>query len=1553
MHLPHGTLVRIWAGVCLLFVSLTAARASAPAADSACSVPPYGDAYLLHGLNGGYGLGPWLVLPETSDANAGVFIGDANANGGGGGPGIACLDGTAWGFYANSGAQVLALRPFTAGNLLVGQPLSLAMDNGYIDGPYAANNVVELQLMNSNNVMRFGFHFRGGASEYQVYDADHPSFERGTGIPFTDGGLRMQFMLTGGDQYRAEFVRLANAMTTTITGTLGAPAGSGIDRLLVVHRNAGSDPASDSFFNDIAIVCGGQPPAPVIASDSPRCAGQALHLSAGVVPGATYAWSGPNGFSSTEASPVLPSVGVAAAGTYRVRMTLDGCTSEEATATVVVHPTPAAPPPHTDSPVCDGDTLHLFANADADTYTWSGPHGFTSSERNPVIHNVTAFAAGTYNLVVSVDGCSSPMGSTLVDVMVPQLVPPPDLTVECGASTEVSATGQAVLQGACGPAATVTHADIIEDALCPNVAVIRRVWTAERGAAAPLQVTQVITVVHHDGPMIHGVPADVTVECGNLPPVAPVTATDTCALGSRIPTNGLVVYYDLDETGTIAGDHSGRGNDGLIWNAAYTMFGFRDGCRFFDGHDDFIRVVNAPDLDSPAITVSAWVRSFDRFGTRGLFGKHQASYDFDSFYVYLDPAGLHAQLPGYGSGGHILSSEATLAEWSMVTMTYDGSMLRLYVNSRLEQERYMPGCGPNTLDLLVGAGEYGFAYEFGTGQPSLSWYGLIDEVRVYDRALSGAEVSRIFTSYGGAVDFSETVSGSCPMLITRTWSTEDACGNVASASQVLTVVDTQAPVLQNVPPSIVAQCRWQVPPPPRVTAQDACDGAVAVEFRESETYAGHAVTFHRTWTAVDACGNSTTAVQTIEVLDHTAPTLSGVPADIAVMSGLVPPPALVTAMDDCGANGDAPSSSGLVLLYTFDHDTGAFAYDESGHGLDGHVFEASHTTNGHLGGALYFDGVNDYVRVPLNECLAVTQFTASAWAWSLDPVVTAPARGLFGKHQAGINGNSCWIYQDAAGLHAQMWSSDGPDSRLNVSDLGLRQGWTLVTMTYDGRYHRFYIDGVLAAEGELYNYFGNQLDLLVGAGEYTYHGQVPNWSWHGFIDDVRVYNRPLSQAEITDLHQRTQARDTSIPVHFTETTNTRPATLVRTWTAIDASGNASVATQRITLIDKSIPVLSGQGADMTIACTDPVAFTAPLADAPCSPDEVEILFEDTVAPGSCPYAYSVTRTWTAIDACGNTSAPVSQTITVEDTAAPVLTAMAPDATLECPAVPAFTPPSVADNCDPAPVLSFTDAVTPGSCGAGYSITRTWIAQDACGNVSAPLSQTLSVADTVPPTISCPGNQTLVADCSGAATFQAPTAWDACDANVQVVCEPAAGSLLGPGTHVVTATATDACGNSSTCSFTVAVLQTLRVAFRSPVSDDNVGNDIETDLDVQNNFKSGSTIPHKVRIYNCAGEDVTAAIAGQVTVRLNVTQRQYLNTSVSTLVNDVPEAYAGVGAAGGLFVFVDNEMRYNLKTTGYPSGTASSPSFFRSHVTVEWNVAPGVIVAEEDAWLESK
>ena len=170
-------------------------------------------------------------------------------------------------------------------------------------------------------------------------------------------------------------------------------------------------------------------PIPVLASDSvtsPVCSGQTLGLYSTFSPtGGTYNWTGPLGFTSTMQNPSIPGVPTTAAGVYSVSETLNGCTSDTATMTVIVNSTPAVPGIGSNTPVCQGDTLKLTSADDTAgiSYSWAGPNSFTSSLQDPFIANATPAAAGTYTVYAILGSCVNSAATIVSITQTPTLTP--------------------------------------------------------------------------------------------------------------------------------------------------------------------------------------------------------------------------------------------------------------------------------------------------------------------------------------------------------------------------------------------------------------------------------------------------------------------------------------------------------------------------------------------------------------------------------------------------------------------------------------------------------------------------------------------------------------------------------------------------------------------------------------------------------------------------------------------------------------------------------------------------------------------------------------------------------------------------------------------------------------------------------------------------------------------------------------------------------------------------------------------------------------------------
>jgi gliding motility-associated-like protein len=150
------------------------------------------------------------------------------------------------------------------------------------------------------------------------------------------------------------------------------------------------------------------PTIPLISNNSPMCERLDLNFITTTIQNATYNWTGPNGFTSNLQNPSILNVTYADSGDYQLYIVVDGCLSPVATSLGAVWPTPPTPVIVTNSPLCEGQTLYLetdsFPNA---SYFWSGPSGFSSNEREPVIGYATAVNSGTYEIIKIANGCSS------------------------------------------------------------------------------------------------------------------------------------------------------------------------------------------------------------------------------------------------------------------------------------------------------------------------------------------------------------------------------------------------------------------------------------------------------------------------------------------------------------------------------------------------------------------------------------------------------------------------------------------------------------------------------------------------------------------------------------------------------------------------------------------------------------------------------------------------------------------------------------------------------------------------------------------------------------------------------------------------------------------------------------------------------------------------------------------------------------------------------------------------------------------------------------------
>jgi hypothetical protein len=225
---------------------------------------------------------------------------------------------------------------------------------------------------------------------------------------------------------------------------------------------------------------------------------------------------------------------------------------------------------------------------------------------------------------------------------------------------------------------------------------------------------------------------------GNQTRSTPVTVTV-----SNTQIAGLVAAFGFEElSGSVVNDASGNGNQGQMTNAVRSASGRYGRALSFNGTNSIVSVTDAPSLDlTTGMTLSAWVRPSAVSGWRTVMLKERAtslSYALYSHSNASQPAGYIAN-PGDtdASGG-----SAPLNTWTHLALTYDGTILVLYVNG-VEVDRTGP---PGAILTSTGA------LSIGGNNVWAEWFnGLIDEVRVYNRPLSPSEIQTdMNTPIGGS-----------------------------------------------------------------------------------------------------------------------------------------------------------------------------------------------------------------------------------------------------------------------------------------------------------------------------------------------------------------------------------------------------------------------------------------------------------------------------------------------------------------------------------------------------------------------------------------------------------------------------------------------------------------------------------------------------------------------------------------------------------------------------------------------------------------------------------
>ena len=1053
----------------------------------------------------------------------------------------------------------------------------------------------------------------------------------------------------------------------------------------------------------------------------------------------------------------------------------------------------------------------------------------------------------------AIDGCGNVAGPvsqsiTVIDTTDPVLVGVPgNTTIACGQTpTWPTVTGT---DNCCSPVVEIE--DQTTPGNCPGTYVITRTWTATDLCDNTVTASATITVVDNVAPVITAAGPNAAIECPGQPQFTPPTATDLCS-GATVNAVGQVVTGGTSCARTYT----------MTWNAV-------DGCG--NVSDPVSQTITVIDTTPPVLTAAganasiqcpampqftpptasdlcsgATVRPVGEVVTSGPACARVYTMTWDA-------------IDGCGNVAGPVSQSITVIDNVAPVISAAGANATI---SCPAQPSFTP---PTATDACTTAVVNQVGEDVVAGNNCLRTYtrtwnavdacgnvsGTVSQtITVIDNtapviSAAGANATVVCpampqftpptatdvctTAVVNQVGEDVVTGNNCSRIYTRTWNAVDACGNVSgTVSQSITVIDNVAPVISAAGANATIQCPAQpsfTPP----TAIDACTTAVVNQVGQ-DVIAGSLCnrTVTRTWNAVDACGNvSGTVSQTITIIDTTAPVISAAGANAIIQCPALPVFTPPTATDACttavvnqvGQDVIAGTLCNRTVTRTWN------AVDACGN-VSGTVSQTITIIDNTAPTYATPAGANATI-----ECPALPVFTPPT---ATDACTTAVVNQV---GQDVIVGDNCnrtytrsWRAVDACGNMAAIVSqtitvvdTTPPQANLGASDTLTFQcneqippaPPVQVTDNCDQTPNVTFQDSVVAMPGCLNgSIIYRSFIISDGCGNTM---PQPLVQVIMVIDNVA----PVISAACPNATIQCPAQPQFTPP--TATDNCGPATVnqvgqdviagslcnrtvTRSWNAIDGCGNVSgTVSQTITIIDTTAPVISAAGANATIQCPAQPQFTPPTATDACTTAVVNQVGQDVVAGSLCNR--TVTRTWNAIDACGNVSGTVSQTITIIDTTAPVISAAGANATIQCPAQPSFTPPTATDACTTAVVNQVGQDVVAGSL-CNRTVTRTWNAVDACGNVSGTVSQTITIIDTTAPVISAAGANATI-QCPAQPSFTPPTATDACTTAVvnQVGQDVIAGTLCN---RTVTRTwnAVDACGNvSGTVSQTITIIDT--------------------------------------------------------------------------------------------------------------------------------------------------
>lgn len=513
-----------------------------------------------------------------------------------------------------------------------------------------------------------------------------------------------------------------------------------------------------------------------------------------------------------------------------------------------------------------------------------------------------------------------------------------------------------------------------------------------------------------------------------------------------------------------------------------------------------------------------------------------------------------------------------------------------------------------------------------------------------------------------------------------TFTATDACGNAASTTAIFTISDTNGPSITSAPEALVVECDGTGNMPEIEAWLANAGGGEATDVCSAVTWSNDYVGLDDlcgetgsaviTFTATDACGNETSVEATVTIQDTTAPGITITAADLTV---------------ECDGNGNIEDLEGWL-----NSQAGAMAMDTCSAVTWSHNYDMLDLACGNTGAT-----VVDFTATDACGNSAVTTATFAIVDTELPQFTALP-----------IDQNS-----QCDELPFEAFAID------NCSEVEIIESREVVSEDGCGNYEHLV---TLTAVDECGNEVAHQFTIIVQ------DTIAPAWN-ESIPADITIGCGELEEAPIITASDNC---DEAIEVVFTEETAGEDTgcnleyDIVRTWTATDCSGNVTTATQVISIVDQTLPEWDVEIEEFVIVeCSEVPDPSLVTASDDCDA-EVNVVFEEEYIPSSCPSRYTLIRTWTATDDCGN-SITATQTLSVVDTTEPEWIGELPPSNItvsSCDDIPEAPVLEAVDNCDGETFVVFNEFYSPAAgctevCECGGIVVRTWITSDCVGNLA--------------------------------------------------------------------------------------------------------------------------------------------------------------------------------------------------------------------------------------------